>query len=126
MKRVVVVTFLIVAMSAILQCKAISAQDNSSTVGNQSPVNSSNIQGNGNAGIQREGSQKDQLASNSNIEQQKLDLEHKKLEVERTKAWWAAVSTIVPLLAALGTLSYSVWSFRRQTKQTNTKLSSHV
>jgi hypothetical protein len=60
----------------------------------------------------------DNSSQNSNIEQQKLAVERQKLEVERSKAAWSAVATIVPLLAALGTLIYSVWSFRKQTGET--------
>jgi hypothetical protein len=59
--------------------------------------------------------------THSNIEKQKLDLENQKLavereklDVERGKAKWSAASTIVPLLGVLGTLIYSVWSFRKQ------------
>lgn len=58
-------------------------------------------------------------ASNA-IEEKKLALEYQKLEVERSKAIWSAMATIVPLLAALGTLIYSVWSFSKQTTQTAT------
>jgi hypothetical protein len=43
--------------------------------------------------------------------------ENKKLEQESTKAWLTAGSLVVPLLAALFTLSYSIWSFRRQLKE---------
>jgi hypothetical protein len=120
MKRVVVVMFLLAATLAILSSEVISAQGNSPTASNQSSINSSSIQGNGNGSLQRGQPQNGQPTSNSNIEQQKLDLEYQKLEVERSKARWSAASTIVPLLAALGTLIYSVWSFRKQIKQTAT------
>src|SRR3712207_9148511 len=48
-----------------------------------------------------------------NIEERKLTLEYEKLKVERLKSWLSAL----PLLAALATLTYSIWSFRRQLKE---------
>jgi hypothetical protein len=95
MQRVLVSVILPTAMLALLSCDAIRDQDSTSTLGAQPSI------------------------SDSSIEQQKLDIERQKLEVERTKASWSAVSTVVPLLAALGTLIYSVWSFRKQTNHTN-------
>jgi hypothetical protein len=50
----------------------------------------------------------------SNIEQRKLDIELEKLVIERTKVKWSAISVIVPLLAAIGTVGYG---FRNTQKQ---------
>lgn len=41
-----------------------------------------------------------------------------KLDNEKTKTYLSAASAIVPLVAALFTLGYSVWSFREQTVET--------
>lgn len=55
------------------------------------------------------------------FEKQKFVVETKrendKLENEKTKAYWSAISTIVPIIAALLTLGYSVYSFRRQSSE---------
>jgi len=52
------------------------------------------------------------------FEKQKLVVESKKGEDqfkdEKAKIYWSAVSAIVPVIAALVTLGYGIWSFRRQ------------
>lgn len=52
------------------------------------------------------------------FEKQKFVVETKRgndqLQNEKTKTYWSAVSTIVPIIAALLTLGYSIWSFRKQ------------
>jgi hypothetical protein len=40
--------------------------------------------------------------------------ENDKLENEKVKTRWSAISTIVPIIAALLTLGYGIWSFRKQ------------
>ncbi len=46
------------------------------------------------------------------IEEQKIALEREKLLVEHVKARWAAVAAVLPIVAALGTIIYGVWSLR--------------
>ena len=52
------------------------------------------------------------------FEKQKFVVETKRendeLENEKTKQIWSAASAIAPIIAALFTLGYSVWSFRKQ------------
>jgi hypothetical protein len=57
---------------------------------------------------------KKKFASDREKEGKELEIEKAKLEVEQSKVPWSAASTIVPLLAALFTIGYSVWSFRKQ------------
>ena len=44
------------------------------------------------------------------LEQAKVTLEIKKLELDREKAKWSAIGTIVPIVVALTTIIYGVWS----------------
>lgn len=44
-------------------------------------------------------------------------LDDQKLAQEATRAWLNAASLVLPLFAALGTLCYSIWSFRKQIQQ---------
>jgi hypothetical protein len=118
MKRVMIMIFLLVAALAGLSGEVTLAYYNPASASNQSSTNSSSIPGSGNGSAQIGQTQNGQSISNSNIEQRKLEIEEEKVQVERQKAWWSAASTIVPLLAALGTLIYSVWSFRKQSEQT--------
>lgn len=48
------------------------------------------------------------------LETNKLELERAKLDVERGNARWSGITAIIPLLVALFTLLYSIWSFRKQ------------
>jgi hypothetical protein len=52
------------------------------------------------------------------FEKQKFVVETKRgndqIQNEKTKTHWSVVSTIVPIIAALLTLGYSIWSFRKQ------------
>ncbi|BCG03911.1 hypothetical protein PPGU19_084790 (plasmid) [Paraburkholderia sp. PGU19] len=64
---------------------------------------------------------KAKTAFDQSIENQKMELERKKLandnariDLDESKNWWAAASTIVPLLGVLATLAFSIYSFRKQ------------
>jgi hypothetical protein len=46
------------------------------------------------------------------LEEKKIEVEHEKLKVERYKARWAAIGSIVPLVVALATVGYSLWSLQ--------------
>lgn len=51
------------------------------------------------------------------------ELEFRKLELEQLKARWSAISVIVPIIVALGTIIYGVWSFHATAKlQFETKI----
>jgi hypothetical protein len=43
-----------------------------------------------------------------------LDIELQKLTLERTKVRWTAISVMIPLLAAIGTVAFGIWSTRQQ------------
>jgi hypothetical protein len=61
--------------------------------------------------------------SDLQLEREKLDIQRQTLEVEREKARWSAISSTVPILAALATVVYGVWSLKRTaTVQLATKL----
>jgi hypothetical protein len=57
------------------------------------------------------------LAADENMENRKIEIEKAKLDVERSTAKWTAMSSIIPLMVALLTLAYSIWSFRQQGRQ---------
>ena len=63
--------------------------------------------------------ERQKFASEVNLENEKIKLEREKLATENSKIPWTAFSTVVPLLAALFTVGYSVWSFRKQNQQLN-------
>lgn len=46
------------------------------------------------------------------LEREKIELEREKLKVERQKTQWAAVGSIIPIVVALGTIVYGIWSLR--------------
>jgi hypothetical protein len=50
------------------------------------------------------------------LEKEKLKLEEAKLQLERQKAKWAALSVTVPLLAAILTVAYGIWSVHQQSR----------
>jgi hypothetical protein len=54
------------------------------------------------------------LASDAKIEKEKLEIEREKLKVEKSSAKLSAMSLIIPLLVALATVGYGIWSFRKQ------------
>lgn len=61
------------------------------------------------------------------LEREKLALEREKLAVERTKTKWAAISVIVPLLAAILTIAFGLWTNHQQEKsQFETKVAEIV
>ncbi len=57
---------------------------------------------------------REKFASDEELEQKKLALQHESLKVEGSKASWAAFGVVVPLLAGLGTIAFGVWSLRKQ------------
>lgn len=57
------------------------------------------------------------------LEERKILVEEQKVSVEREKIRWAALSAIVPVVVALGTIIYGVWSLSETAKtQFETKL----
>src|SRR6266850_1209425 len=50
------------------------------------------------------------------LEKEKLKLEESKLEIEWQKAKWTALSITVPLLAAILTVAYGIWSVHEQSQ----------
>jgi hypothetical protein len=44
----------------------------------------------------------------------RLEIELQKLVIERTKVKWTAISVIIPLLAAIGTVAFGIWSTHEQ------------
>ena len=57
------------------------------------------------------------FAGESAAEKQKLQIDQAKLDQEKTNAHLTAIVSLLPLLAAIGTLVYSIWSFRQQIAQ---------
>ena len=51
------------------------------------------------------------------IENKKLGIERDKLRIEEASSKWSALSAAGPLTIALGTLAFSIWSFRKQGRQ---------
>ncbi len=58
----------------------------------------------------------DQLADTPALGRERLALERERLEVEKMKAKWTAVSVVVPLLAAIFTVAFGLWSNHQQAK----------
>ena len=50
------------------------------------------------------------------LEQKRLEIETQKLDLERSKAKWTAISVVVPLLAATATVAYGFWSTQKQSE----------
>jgi hypothetical protein len=50
------------------------------------------------------------------LEREKLSLEREKLNVERYKAKWAAIGAIIPMVVALGTIAFGIWSLQETAK----------
>lgn len=50
------------------------------------------------------------------IERQKLALESRKVEIELSKSKWTAISVMVSLIAALGTIVYGLYSTNHQSQ----------
>jgi len=48
------------------------------------------------------------------IEKEKLAIEIRKLSLEHSKARWTAFSVVVPLIAAIGTVFFGLWSAHEQ------------
>lgn len=48
------------------------------------------------------------------LEREKLSIEREKLEVERIKAKWNAIAVVVPLLAAILTVAFGLWTHNQQ------------
>jgi hypothetical protein len=57
------------------------------------------------------------FAEETAAEQQRLKMEQTKLDQEKSAAHSTALLSSLPLLAAIGTLVYSIWSFRTQIAQ---------
>ena len=65
----------------------------------------------------------DEVSQNSNqidpaidLEKKKIELEIQKLQVEKYKARWSAMSAIVPILVAFVTIAYGAWSLNQTAK----------
>lgn len=58
--------------------------------------------------------ERDRLAFEERKFEAEAKRENEKLETEKSKVVWSAVSSIVPIVAALTTLVYGIWSFRKQ------------
>ncbi len=62
----------------------------------------------------------DQHDLNDELEKKKLDLELEKLQVEKYKARWSAISAITPIVVALATIAstvgYGAWSLNQTAK----------
>lgn len=58
--------------------------------------------------------ERQKLTFDEKVETDKLELERAKLDVERGNARWSGIAAMIPLLVALFTLFYSIWSFRKQ------------
>lgn len=69
--------------------------------------------------------QREKLAEETTAEKEKARIEWAKLDFQKSNAWPALLSSLVPLLVALFTLAYSIWSFRKQAQQQN-ELQSHA
>jgi len=50
------------------------------------------------------------------LERAKLDVEREKLNVEKYKAKWAAIGAIIPMVVALGTIAFGIWSLQETAK----------
>ena len=57
------------------------------------------------------------FVSDVNVENAKLAIERDKLQADFAVAKWSKVSSVVPLVVALATILYGVWSFSRQAQQ---------
>jgi len=60
---------------------------------------------------------KDKLAAETELERQRLEIEKSRLELDKAAAKWSAMGPSIPLVVALLTLAYSIWSFGKQGKQ---------
>ncbi|HZR55748.1 MAG TPA: hypothetical protein VFA74_02655 [Terriglobales bacterium] len=80
---------------------------------------SSKVDLNNNLALERERLEfeRQKFAEEAAAEQQKLKLEQAKLDQEKSTASQTALLSLVPFLAAIGTLAYSIWSFRTQIKE---------
>lgn len=63
--------------------------------------------------------ERQKLAEEAAVAKESAQIERARLEFDESNAWRTLVSSIVPLVVALGTLAYSIWSFRKQTQQQN-------
>jgi len=61
--------------------------------------------------------ERQKLAADADTESRKLGIEQAKLDIEKSTAKWSVMASTVPLMVALMTLAYSVWSFRQQGRQ---------
>jgi hypothetical protein len=61
--------------------------------------------------------EKQKAAEAAQLEAQKLTLDREKLELEKSSVSWTKISSSIPLLVALSTLAYGLWSFSQQSKQ---------
>jgi hypothetical protein len=63
--------------------------------------------------------ERQKLADETAAARERERIEWAKLDFERSSAYRSLFSSMVPLLVALGTLFYSIWSFRKQAKLQN-------
>jgi hypothetical protein len=123
MKRALLVTLLWAALLSSISEEVTWARQESSTTG--AAANAQRVPGatNGKAGADQSAARerlefdREKFASDAAIEREKLEIEREKVAVERSKVPWSAAATVVPLVAALLTLAYSIWSFRKQAVQ---------
>lgn len=60
---------------------------------------------------------KEKLAAETELERRRLEIERTRLELDKAAAKWSTIGPAIPLLVALLTLAYSIWSFGKQGKQ---------
>jgi len=83
-----------------------------------SRTSSRNVEG-GDLALQRERLQleKQKFASDVEAENKRFAIERDKLQADVVLAKWSKVSSVVPLVVALATILYGIWSFSKQGKQ---------
>lgn len=118
MKRSVLILLLIATtLASMLNIRAQQGSLATDTASTQQEAKATNYTGNDNKSIeqQRLDLERQKFESDTRLEKEKIQIEREKL----TAIPWTAFSTIVPLLAVLFTIGYSVWSFRKQNEQQN-------
>lgn len=120
MKRAVFIVLLTLLILASVLNAVVHAWQESTTTSSASPQQEPKA-ANDNQSLeqQRLDFERQKFAVDTNLENEKIKLEREKLEAERSKIPWTAFSAVVPLLAVLFTVGYSIWSFRKQSEQQN-------
>jgi hypothetical protein len=108
-------------ISAALMCNRTALAEQGPQSHQSSPQKGSTVKGQDSADLflqqERLELEKQKYLLDVEMGNKKLEIERDKLRIEEASSKWLALSAAGPLTIALGTLAFSIWSFRKQGRQ---------